>query len=95
MPKILTTDIYMSKAEVPSSRRDDSVMVFCKIIWDINIDWEALPVYKNNEGKEYRILDYFVEMKLNAGCCIFYISHNGKRQAAKHVSVEFHENSDI
>ncbi|KUI61643.1 hypothetical protein VP1G_08816 [Cytospora mali] len=95
LPKSLTTDIYMSKAEDPPTRRDESVMLYCKITWDMNIDWESLEVYRNNQGKEFRRLDYAVEMKCSGGSSIFSIVHNGRRQAAKHVSVEVCENSDI
>lgn len=96
IPESLTTVIYMSKAEVPPSRQDQSVLVFCKITWDINIDWDSLDIYVNNQGKEYRILSYVVEMKCPAGgSCLFQISHDGKKQAAKHVSVEVCENADI
>ncbi|KUI68585.1 hypothetical protein VM1G_04300 [Cytospora mali] len=95
LPESLTTDIYMSKALDPPTRRDESVMLYCKVTWDMNIDWESLEVYRNIQGKEFRRLDYAVEMKCSGGSSVFYILHNGRRQAAKNVSVEVCENSDI
>ncbi|KAK7748771.1 hypothetical protein SLS53_000795 [Cytospora paraplurivora] len=94
-PETLETTIYVSKAENPPTRRDESVKVYCKVTWDINIDWDSLPIYHNTHGKEYRRLDYTVSMKCDGGSSVFSILHNGRRQAAKNVSVEVYENSDI
>ncbi|ROW13226.1 hypothetical protein VPNG_04861 [Cytospora leucostoma] len=94
-PKTLETIIYVSKAENPPTRRDESVKVYCKVTWDINIDWDSLAIYQNTHGKKYRRLDYTVSMKCDGGSSVFSILHNGRRQAAKNVSVEVYENSDI
>lgn len=94
-PETLITTIYVSKAENPPTRRDESVKVYCKITWDINIDWDSLPIYRNTHGKEYRRLDYTVSMKCDGGSSDCFILHNRRRQATKNVSVEVYENSDI
>lgn len=85
----------MSKAENPPTRRDASVKVYCKVTWDIRIHWDSLEPYEADNGKTLRRLDYTVEMNCDGGSSIFYIFHNGRRQAAKNVSVEVCENSDI
>lgn len=89
----LATDIYVSKAENPPTRRDESVRVCCKVTWDTKIDWDSLDPCEDQHGRKLRRLDYNVEMKCDGGSSMFYILHNGRRQAAKNVSVEVIENS--
>jgi hypothetical protein len=91
----LTTDIYVSKAEDPPTRRDGSVKVYCKVTWDTKIDWDSLEPCEDQHGRKLRRLDYTVEMKCDGGSSMFYILHDGRRQAAKNVSVEVLETSDI
>lgn len=91
----METTIYASSAAVPPARRGDSVKEIFKLKWDIRINWESLPTFVNDQGKTFRKLEYEVRMKCSAGVSEFSVYHGGYKQAAKSISLEVYENSDI
>lgn len=94
-PECLHTTFWMTKAQPPPSRRDDSVTKLCEVKWDTWIDMTKLPLFINNEGISFPRLDFTAEMKFTSGSIEFFIIHKGKRQASKNVTVEFYDNGDI
>lgn len=94
-PKQIETDIFMSLAEVPPARKDESVRKVFKLTWDIQFDWESLDVFVNDEGKTFRKLEYTVEMKCSAGATVFSIYHGGYKQAGKNVALEVYDTADV
>lgn len=94
-PKKIETDIYKSLSDNPPKRQDDSVIKEYKLTWKAQVDWEALDVFVNDQGKTFRKLEYTVEMKCSAGTTVFYIYHGGYKQASKNVVLEFYETADI
>lgn len=94
-PEALYTPIWMSKASPPPSRKDDSVFKHSEVKWTAKINMDRLTKFVNNQGKSFLQLDFIAEMKCSGGSTEFSILHNGRRQAAKNVSVEFHDHADI
>ncbi|KAL1876468.1 hypothetical protein Daus18300_002712 [Diaporthe australafricana] len=93
-PEKIETDIYMSPAEVPPKRRDESVRKAFKLTWNIKVKWRSLEVFTNSKGKEYRKLEYVVEMGCGAGSSLFSVYHRGRKVADKNVSLEVYEAAD-
>lgn len=94
--EILVSTIYICKKSPPPTRRDGSVTKFSEVKWDANIDLEELPLLNSSRSTHLRRLDYRVEMKRKGGSSAeFSIFHEGKRQATKDVSVEFHDRADV
>lgn len=90
-PQALYTTIWSSKASPPPSRKDASVTKHCDVKWNLKVDRAKLPVFINNEGQSFSQLDFATEMKCSGGSTEFVVLHNGRRQAAKNVKVEFHD----
>lgn len=90
----LSTVIWMSKKSPPPpppSRRDDTVIEYLEVKWHAKIDADRLPIFVNNQQDEYYKLKFVAEMKRSGGCTELAIFHNGKRVAAKNVSVAFYD----
>lgn len=94
-PEKIETTIYMSLAEDPPTRKDDSVREVFKLTWDIQVDYDSLEVFVNDQQKTFRKLEYTVEMKSSAGATIFSIYHGGYKQASRNVSLKVYKNSDV
>lgn len=94
-PENLFTTIWMTKTSPPPSRKDESVFKHCEVKWATKIDTGRLPVFINNQGKSFSQLDFAAEMKCGGGSTEFAIFHNGRRQATKNVTVEFHDHTSI
>lgn len=90
-PEKIETDVYMSSAEAPPKRRDESVRKAFKLTWNLQVNWRSLKVFKNSKGNEYRKLEYIVEMDCNAASSLFSVYHGGHKVAAKNVSLEVYE----
>ncbi|ROW09511.1 hypothetical protein VMCG_02170 [Cytospora schulzeri] len=90
---VITTKIYISKAEEPPIRKDESVVELHQLTWKTKIDWESLPRCTSIHGKELRRLDYSVTMECVGGSgVLIHILHNGARRATKNMPVDVHEN---
>ncbi|KAF3767181.1 hypothetical protein M406DRAFT_39804 [Cryphonectria parasitica EP155] len=83
------------EASPPPSRMDETVIMHSEVKWTAKIDMGRLPVFINNRGEEFYQLDYATEMRCSGGSTEFAIFHNGKRQGAKNVSVDFYDHADI
>lgn len=94
-PEALYTSIWMSKASPPPWRRDDSVFKHSEVKWTAKINTDRLSKFVNNQNESFLQLDFIAEMKCSGGSTEFAIFHNGRRQAAKNVSVEFHDHADF
>ncbi|KAK7721306.1 hypothetical protein SLS64_001602 [Diaporthe eres] len=94
-PEKIETTIYMSLAEVPPARKDDTVREVFKLTWDIQIDWDSLEVFVNDQQKSFRKLEYTVEMKSSAGATVFSIYHGGYKQAGRNVALKVYNTADI
>lgn len=87
----IETAIYMSRAEEPPARQDDSVKEIFKLTWNIQVDWESLPLFVNDQQETFRKLEFTVEMKCSGGTTVFSIYHAGYKQASKNVDLEIYE----
>lgn len=94
-PSNLHTIIWMSRASPPPSRMDESVLKHSEVGWNAKINLDSLPTFINNQNKSFMQIDYAAEMKCSGGSTEFYIFHNGRRQAVKNVSVEFHDQGRV
>lgn len=89
------TSIWMCNASPPPSRKDDSVTRYSDVKWNAMLDVDMLPFCDECDDESLRRLDYKAEMKCDGGSAEFAIFHNGKRQAAASVSVEFHDHAIV
>lgn len=94
-PKKIESAIYVSLADVPPDRKDESVREAFRLTWDMQIDWESLPLFINNQQKTFRKLEYEVEMKCSAGATSFAIYHGGYKQVGRNVDLTVYETADV
>lgn len=87
--------IYMSLEEVPPTRKDASVREVFKLTWDLQVDWDSLEVFVNDQQKTFRKLEYTVEMKCSAGATVFSIYHGGYKQAGRNVALKVYNTADV
>lgn len=88
-PQILCTTIYKCASSQPPDRKDASVIKHFELKWNPQINFASLDRFVNNRGESFSQLDYTAEMVYVGGDVEFRILHNGRKQAAKNVSMEF------
>ncbi|KAK1960022.1 actin-like ATPase domain-containing protein [Colletotrichum sublineola] len=88
-PSIVTGRLYYSASWPTPGRNDSTVKHLCTIIWNKKVDFESLPTFTNPAGKVFYRLSWDIEMTCDGTSLDFTVFHDGKRVAARNVSVEF------
>ncbi|KAG6041415.1 hypothetical protein E4U41_004513 [Claviceps citrina] len=86
---IVTEEFYVSASHEPPTRQDDSVTQLCSVTWNKVAPFESLPVHYNAAGKEYRKLEFDIEMTCDGTSIHFTIYYKGKAMADHDVVVEY------
>ena len=81
--------IYECETTAAPSRMDSTVHHLCNITSKIDTPFSSLPKETNSNGLEFRILDYYVEMKTEEAALQFDVYVNGVKQGGSKIEVKF------
>jgi hypothetical protein len=88
-PDEVCSNILVSYADPPSSRRNASVQGLCSITWSNRINVDTLPTDMNPVGKVFGELEYEIEMTNENGTVDFVVLFNDKRVGGRNVDVDY------
>ncbi|KAF3767179.1 hypothetical protein M406DRAFT_39951 [Cryphonectria parasitica EP155] len=93
MPEFIEDYILTSKATPVPDRNNDQVEILCTIKWQSDLGPEQVPKFVNKEGDVFYEVEYELDMTYDGATVEFAIWHNGKKQGAEKVGLEFQQST--
>lgn len=91
LPKTIGIDIWMSRADQPPTRKDESVIKHCSLEWQAKFQWTNLHIVLNSRDEKFYELEFRVDMGSSGDVTDVNVVHKGNRVARSNVRVEFHD----
>lgn len=70
-------------------RETASVQKLCRIDCKLDVPFSDLPTHTSESGKEYKSLDFELEMVPSGASVEFVVYVNGRKQGAQNAAVQF------
>lgn len=87
--QLIEEQFLCSYTTTPSTRKDHTVQQLCTIKWHTRDLEEIVPLWRNRVGKEFRKLEFEIQMTTEGGTAEFSVHYGGQKLGSQHVSVDF------